>query len=241
MSWMRKWFSPRRPKLAPRTFRPCLESLEDRQLLNASSVFDGAGHRVTFVVDSTNTLTRYDRTGSHVITHNVLRAHGYRDINGGVGITIAFTNFTAVDVNHTGTHSLGSDIVDAAKAFDAHGHFVFDITNSMGSNFLTTEFTNAGSRTILSPGSVAVLVHPYPDRQGKIGRIVGFFDSVTTCTLVQVNSNGTTHTLAHDALADLTINPRSGSFILDVCTISSNQWTEITPSGSHVIANNVPI
>jgi len=241
MSWMRKWFSPRRPKLAPRTFRPCLESLEDRQLLNASSVFDAAGRRVTFVVDNTNTLTRYDRTGAHVITHNVLRAHGYRDINGGVGITIAFTNFTAVDVNHTGTHSLGNNIVDAAKAFDAHGHFVFDITYSMGPSFLTTEFANAGSHTVSSPGSIAVLVHPFQDRHGKIGREMSFFDTVTSCTLVQVDANGTAHTLMQNAVADLTINPRSGSFILDICTVNSNQWTEITPSGSHVIANNVPI
>src|SRR5262249_24173346 len=59
MNWMRNWFAPRRAKSTPATFRPRLEPLKDRQLLNASSVFDGAGHRVTFVVDDTNTLTRY--------------------------------------------------------------------------------------------------------------------------------------------------------------------------------------
>jgi hypothetical protein len=237
VNWLRHWFAGRQSKLAPAVFRPRLEPLEDRRLMNVSSVFDSLGRRVTFTVDKSNTLTRYDRTGAHVITHNVLRAHGYHDITGGIGLIIVFSDFTAVDVNHSGSHNLGSHIVDAAKAFDSRGRFVFDITFTSGPNFQTIELTNTGSHTISFPGIIAVLIHPYQDRQGKIGREMSLFDTVTTCTLMQVDSNGS-HTLAHDAVADAAIKP--GDFVIDICTIS-NQWTQITKNGSHVLGTTYPI
>ncbi len=239
MSWLRDWFAGRTLNSVPASFRPRLEPLEDRRLMNVSSVFDSVGRRVTFTVDNSNTLTRYDKTGAHVITHNVLRAHGYRDITGGVGLIIVFQNFTAVDINHRGSHALGGNIVDAAKAFDAHGHFVFDITYTMGGGFQTTEFSNTGAHAVAFAGMIAVLVHPYQDRRGKIGREMSLFDTVSTCTLMQVDSNGT-HTLAKNAVADATIKPDGSNFIIDICTINS-QWTEITKSGSHVLGNTFPI
>jgi hypothetical protein len=86
---------------------------------------------------------------------------------------------------------------------------------------------------------IAVLVHPHQDRQGKIGREMSLFDTVTTCALMQVDSNGT-HTLAQNAVADATIKPDGSKFIIDICT-TSNPWTEITKSGSHVLGNTFPI
>src|SRR5262249_3298671 len=82
MSWFTKWFGrdARRKREVRPQFRPRLESLEDRVVLNVSTAFDAVtGERVVFAVYDNNALYRYDSTGAHILAQGVLRVHGYQD------------------------------------------------------------------------------------------------------------------------------------------------------------------
>ena len=92
MTWFRNWFAPRAPRSTPSvpadTFRPQVESLDERCLPSVSSVLTGAGLS-QFVVDNTNSLVLNSPviggTGTIVAgaTTPVRTAQGFRTAAGG--------------------------------------------------------------------------------------------------------------------------------------------------------------
>jgi len=241
MFWSRK-----RPESAPKTrpaFRPRLEALEDRLALNFSSVIDSAGNNVIFAVYDNGSLYQYDKTGAHLLAPaNVLRVHGYRNFDGTVGLIVIYNsslNFMAFDYNNQGATFLGENIVDAAKAYDKNNSVVLDVTFSSGGSFVTVEYTPTTATVVDQGTNVAVLIHPFQDAQGAVGRLVSYFDTVTSCTLIQYDSTGALF-LAEDAVADKTVAPNGATFILDV-TFISNDAVSYTPTEALYRGNNISI
>src|SRR5205823_10475881 len=116
-----------------------------------------------------------DDTSVQILAQDVLRAHAYRDVNGGIGIIVVYTNFMAFDYDYAGGHFLGENIVDADKAYDRFGNIQFDVTYTQGGSFVTIEYTSTSARVIDVPGTVAVLIHPYQDANGTIAQLVSYF------------------------------------------------------------------
>jgi hypothetical protein len=244
MNWPRPWSRRRAPQrpAARLTFRPRLEALEDRQLLNSSSVLDANGQRFQLVVDTNNVLTEYTPTFALPLAQNVLRAHLYRDLNGGVGTIVIYTNFAAFDYDYAGGHFLGTNIVEADKAYDRGGHIRFDITYSQGANFVTIDYSLTTAGVISVPGQIAVLMHPFQDAQGNIGVEVSYFDTVTTCKLIEYDSAGARF-LADNAVSDKTTDVSgraTTSFIQDV-TYISNQAFEYSDTSALFLGDFIGI
>jgi hypothetical protein len=231
---------PRRTAPPRPPFRPRLEALEDRRLLNASSVIDALGNHTIIVVRSDNSLVRYDQTGGHLLASSgVLRAHGYLQPNGQVGVIVVYTSFVAIDYDSGGGHFLGNNIIDADKAYDSAGHVQEDVTYSSGPGFITFEYTATGARQVAQGSFVALLIHPYRDGQGRLAEEVSYFNSVTSCTLIQYDSTGA-HMLAQNAVADQAFDLAGQQFFLDVTYISNNAF-EYTNTGATNLGNNIPI
>src|SRR5262249_50089826 len=135
------------PPKRPHTFRPRLEALEDRQLLNASTAFDALGNPLRLIVEDNGKLTQTYLGQTTTLNaadgeFQVLRAHAYRDSTGGIGITVIYKPteatsqlYMAFDYDHTGGHFLGNNIVDVDKAFDRAGHIQEDVTYVGGGKF----------------------------------------------------------------------------------------------------------
>jgi hypothetical protein len=102
MRWPRNWLGRKAPAASPRlpSFRPCLERLEDRRVMNVSSAFDAQGNVLRLVVDNNNTLTQTYQGVTTVLAQDVFRAHAYRDITGTIGFTVVYgpdSGFAAFD------------------------------------------------------------------------------------------------------------------------------------------------
>jgi hypothetical protein len=106
----------RTPAARRPAFRPRLEALEDRRLLNASAVLDAAGNTFRLNVDAGGKLTETYLGQTATLAAGVLRAHAYRDSDGGIGITVVYDlhngTFAAFDYDHTGGHYLGDNVID---------------------------------------------------------------------------------------------------------------------------------
>src|SRR5262249_3171193 len=244
MGWFGRWFSRGTPERrtvsrAP-TFRPHLEPLEDRRLLNVSSVIDASGQRTVFAVYTNNDMYRYDNTGAHILAHNVLRAHGYRDSDGSVGVTVIYTSFAAFNYDHFGGRLLGVNIVDADLAYDRGGHAYYFFTTSEGSNFHTfRQIDNEAAFEIVVPGTIATLIHPFQDAHGGLGLEVSYFDTVTSNVLIEYDSDGVRF-LAHDAVADRTWDTSGVNFELAVTYISDQAFI-YSRQGALFVGNNIAI
>src|SRR5262245_66518533 len=105
MTWFRKLIARvSRPRPAPRprpACRPRLEALEERQLLNASAVFDAAGNTFRLVVDNFGKLTQTYLGKTTTLAQGVEKAHAYRDSDGSIGITVVYDDASAYDYDHT--------------------------------------------------------------------------------------------------------------------------------------------
>jgi hypothetical protein len=212
--------SPRpRPAARPRAaFRPRLEALEGRQLLNASAAFDAAGNMLQLLVDNTGKLTETYLGQTTTLATDVARAHAYRDSNGSVGFTIIYNNGIAVDYDHTGGHLLGPNIFDVGKAFDKAGNLQLDITyDAGGGTFLTVEHNSTGARVVPQQGLAAVLIHPYEDSQGNLGEDVSYVQDLVSGagTLIEYDSSGA-HYMVPNAVADRAFSPDGQQVAWDV-------------------------
>jgi hypothetical protein len=242
MRWLRNLLdraSQHRPAPQRRSFRPRLEELEERRVLNSSTVYDALGNRTVFVVYDNNALYRYDQNGAQILAQNVLRVHGYLQPNGQVGVIVVYTSFAAFDYNSNGGHFLGNNIVDADKAYDKDGHIQEDVTYTVGANFMTIEYTDTSVRVVPQTGLVAVLIHPFRDSQGNLGQEVAYFDSVTTDTLIEYDSTGARF-LAKNATADKTFTTDGAQFVTDV-TYISNLGFEYSNLDALFLGDNIPI
>jgi hypothetical protein len=242
MTWFRNLLSRAsrsRPAGRPRpAFRPWLEALECRQLLNASTAFDAAGNAFTLVSDENGKLTETYLGQTTTLATGVTRAHAYRDSDGSVGFTISYTNRIAVDYDHTGGHLLGQHIFDAAKAFDKAGHAQLDITYLSGGVFATFEYTSTGAHQFPQQGFSALQVHPFQDGQGNIGEDVTYFNGGNTPILVEYDSSGA-HYVAQDAVADHAYGPSGQQTAFDV-TYDSGVAVEYTNSSATVLGTKIP-
>jgi hypothetical protein len=245
MSWFRNWVGRKARAVAPRapSFRPRLEPLEERRVMNVSSAIDVRGNVMQLAVDNTFKLTQTFMGVSQVIGQDVLRAHAYRDSNGGIGFIIIYgadTGFQAVDFDHTGGHFLGFGIQDADKAYDRAGHLQLDITYSSNGQFTTIEFTDLGAHQVnYAPGIIEELVHPYVDAQGKLARTISYFSTQSDCVTVAYDSSGG-HFLATNAVADYAYNVQGTTFVLDIVYIGGSAF-EYTPTTATHLGDNFRI
>jgi hypothetical protein len=248
MRWLRNLLErppPRRPAAQRRPFCPRLEGLEERCVLNTSTVYDALGHRTVFAVYTNDSLYRYDDNGVQILaTANVLRVHGYLQPNGQVGVIVMYDaslNFMAFDYDSAGGHFLGDHIVDCAKAYDKDGHIQEDVTYNVGAGFATFEYTDTSARMLDNgPNNVAILIHPFRDGQGHLGQEVEYFDSVTTNTVIEYDSTGARF-MAKDAGVDKNFAPDGQHFVIDVAYISSNQGFEYSNLGVLFLGSNIGI
>jgi hypothetical protein len=226
-----------------RPARPLLEALEDRRVMNVSSAIDAHGNVMRLAVDNTFKLTQTFLGVTQVIGQDVLRAHAYRDVNGGIGFLIIYgadTGFQAVDYDHTGGHFLGFNIQDADKAYDRNGHPQLDITYSSNGQFSTFEYTDQGARQIPYPANVVEeLIHPYVDGRGKLAETVSFFTTQSDDILVNYDSTGG-HFLADNAVADYAYNVQGTTFVLDIVYIAGGAF-EYTPTSATHLGDNFRI
>jgi len=238
--------SPRpRPAARPRAaFRPRLEALEDRRLLNASTAFDAAGNPLRLVVDNAGQLTETYLGQTAPLATGVLRAHAYRDSDGGIGITVVYQNESAYDYDHTGGHYLGQNIIDVDKAFDRAGHIQEDVTYRLDLfTYATIEYTSTAVYVVPQPDDTfPLLIHPFQDSQGNLGEDVTYFDlnnPLTTGTLIEYDSSGA-HYMGQDAEADRAYDSSGQQFVYDVTYYLSDVAIEYTNGSPTVLGTNIP-
>jgi hypothetical protein len=171
-AWLQKAFGSRRRLVAsPAVYRPRLEALEDRRLLNANQVFDALGQPVLFVAYADGTAVRYDSGGATILyngslmqsgqqTQAVESIHGFRDPFGNVGFDVVFSSVLSngVFVHHdwqvvdaAGAHDQGTGLYgihSASTVYDPAGNRVLDIVQSNGE---WDHYTNAGG-AVFGPG-----------------------------------------------------------------------------------------
>ena len=231
--------SPRpRPAARPRAaFRPRLEALEVRQLLNASTAFDAFGNPLRLVVDNAGQLTETYLGQTAPLATGVLRAHAYRDSDGSIGITVIYNNFTAYDYDHTGGHYLGANIFGVDKAFDKAGHIQEDVTYSSPAGYATFEYTSTAAYQVAQGGFTELLINPFQDSQGNLGEDVTYFPTgAATNTLIEYDSTGA-HYMGQGAVADRAYDPSGQQFAYDVTYFSPKDYAfEFTSSSATVLA-----
>src|SRR5262249_3461582 len=151
------------------------------------------------------------------------------------------TSFMAFQYDSLGARFLGSNIVDAAIAYDKNGNFVEDITYTLGASFATFEYTNTSARMIDNgSANVAVLIHPFRDFTGGIGLEVEYFDSVTTNQVIEYSATGV-KLIATDAAVDKAFAIDNRQFVSDVSYISSNSGFEYSDKDTLFLGSNIPI
>jgi hypothetical protein len=229
--------SRRSPRPTKSGVRPCLEALEERQLLNASAVFDSAGNTFRLVVDNFGKLTETYLGQTTTLAQGVEKAHAYRDSDGSIGITVVYNNgLTAYDYDHTGGHFLGNNIWDVDKAFDRAGHIQEDVTYYLGGGKYTTyEYTSTAAYQVAQGGFDALFIHPFQDSQGNLGQDVTYVGGTTT--LIEYDSSGA-HYLGQDAEADRAYGPSGQKFALDV-TYGTDVAVEYTNNSATPLGNDI--
>jgi len=110
---MRCFRRPRaeRALTVPQKYRPELEALEDRRLMNVSSIFDTHGVLTTYIVDQSGVLTRINNHGAHVINVRpglpggvtVRNAHAYLDARGIAAVDVVFSDGQAWQADSRGS------------------------------------------------------------------------------------------------------------------------------------------
>jgi hypothetical protein len=213
---------PGRPRAA---FRPRLEALEDRQLLNASAAFDPSGNLLLLVADDSGTLTQNYLGKGATLAHDVLRAHVYRDSTGAFGMTVVYRNLSAYDYDHTGAHFLGTHILDVDKAYDRAGHVQEDVTYALsGPTFVTYEYTSFGAHQVATNG-LLLLIHPFQDSKGNLGEDVSYFNTPLSSALVEYDSSGG-HFEGNDIVVDRAWDLSGQQFAYAVVYFTSDLTTK---------------
>ncbi len=183
MKWLRRWLSPSRRNdrsgQSGPTFRPRVEALEDRNLLNVSSVFDSAGNLVQFVVFQGGGLVRYDSNGSGtvLVDSGVRVVHAFKDPTGQVGLDVVYFDGRAFEYDSTGVHFMGDHILNLSRAYDAAGNFKLDVIYTTGSPpfgpDLTGQLIEYTNTTVTKLADNARWVSAYVDANGGLGIAAG--------------------------------------------------------------------
>ena len=202
MKWLRRWLSPA-PRNGPYgpsrpTFRPRVEALEDRNLLNVSSVFDSAGNLVQFSVNEGGALIRYDSNGAGTMlaSSGVRVVHAFRDLSGQVGLDVVYDSGMAFEYDSTGGHFMGSQILNMSRAYDAAGNFKLDVVYTtasppFGPDLTGTliEYTNT---TVTKIADSVRWVSNYVDPNGELGVAVGVISGGGNLVAFRGDSLGST-------------------------------------------------
>ena len=239
MAWLKNRAGRGTPAARP-AFRPRLEALESRQLLNASAVLDAAGNTFRLNLDATGKLTETYLGQTTTLAQGVEKAHAYRDSDGSIGITVVYNNgLTAFDYDHTGGHYLGQNIVDVDKAFDRAGHIQEDLTFYSGGVYTTYEYTStAGERQVAQGGFFALFIHPFQDSQGNLGEDVTYIDSNGT-SLIEYDSSGA-HYMGKGAEADRAYSLSGQQTAYDVTYDFPKDYAfEFTSSSATLLGTNI--
>jgi hypothetical protein len=188
---MKKWLDnllarahrERRPAPARSTFRPCLEALEDRNLMNVSTVFDAAGNRTVLLVAQDGSLLEYtSSTGFNpmVLTTSGIRvAHAFLDSTGAPAFDIIYQSGQAFEYDSTGGHFMGPNILDMSRVVDRHGNFKLDVlfaktgSSPPFSVDLTGNLYEYTSTSVTQLSTDARWVSNYVDPNGGLGIAVG--------------------------------------------------------------------
>jgi len=198
VSWLGHLFSGRRPvRTAPGRpeFRPRLEALEDRCVMNVSVGFSAAGDVTVVAVYDNGAMVSYDSAGAHLLAGSGIRvAHLFRDPSGQVGLDVVSTAGAAVEYDSTGAHVLAtSGVIDLSRAYRADGDFHLDVIYSSTSGNLATgslvEYTRT-SATLLN--TAAYFATAYIDPTGQFGLAVGTIDASFNSLVSAADSRGTT-------------------------------------------------
>jgi hypothetical protein len=232
-----------------------VEALEDRNLLNVSTVFDSAGNIVQFVVYQGGGLVRYDATGGHVVVNSGVRvAHGFRDFAGQVGVDIVLSSGAALEYDSTGGHMLASSgVLDLSRAYDARGNFKLDVVYTTGSppfgpdlTGTLIEYTNTSVTKIADNVRWATA---YVDTNGGLGLAFGaigggnlvVFRYDTTVNIVLYNSpDGATQDLtdysqAEDLNGHVWVDTTYGRFAGTYALESRPTGTILIGTGSDIL------
>jgi hypothetical protein len=195
MGWLSTLFGSKRNRPADRprspSFRPRVEELEDRRLLNVSPVFDGHGHFFRLVVHDNGSLTLTGSAGYHVLAKSGVRvAHGFRDARGNLGMDIVYTNGKAFEIDSFGARLVGSKILDLSRAYDAFGNSRLEVLVNDGSGFtgILIQRTNGGKATKLATG--VKWATAYEDFAGHFGLAFATVDAVANELAVKRDSAG---------------------------------------------------
>jgi hypothetical protein len=226
MQWFRNLFGNKAAPARP-SVRPQLEALEERQLLNASVVFDAAGNKTTFIVyenanETDGTAYRIDKNGAVMIGQKVLNVHGYLDPKGQVGLDIVYANGQAFEFDSTGARTIGtSGILDASRAYDKNGNFKLDVLYNDGKGNGTgnlVEYTNTG----FTQTANVVWATAYLDVNGALGAAVEY----------SVDGQGNVQAFAFDSTGVRTLFTTSDRFN----TQNVNDYQQATdPNGRAII------
>src|SRR5262249_21661221 len=138
----------------PSSYRPQLESREERALPSASRVWDGAGNLFLFVNYSDSSLYRYDANGVSYWGSKVRSVHAFRDPQGNLGVDVIYGDRSSpyggdwIEYDVTGAHAKGSGYFFAATSFDNPGRKTLDAQIANGDtsgsvySFYEFDYTN---------------------------------------------------------------------------------------------------
>jgi hypothetical protein len=185
MKWLRNLFTRRTERCrvsAPAqtlSFRPEVESLDERCLPNVSSALTAIG-QFQFIVDNTNTLTVVDPFGqrSTAFDGQVQLAHAFSTPGGGFGADVVFTNGSDYHFDPFGGSTVltntqfGNPILDVGTAYNAAGQIRLDVLvrHSFGTTGSVLEYTPSTGLTLLSGlGDNVVWLNDYQDTNGGTG------------------------------------------------------------------------
>ncbi len=195
MGWFSTLFGSKRNRPADRprgpAFRPRVEELEDRRLMNVSPAFDSQGHLYRLFVYDNGSMALSGPTGYHVLaSSNVRVAHLFRDARGQVGMDVVYTNGNAYETDSFGGRFMGSKVLDLSRAYDARGNSLLEILYDDGSGITGNLFQGYGS-TFTKVATGVRFATAYVDFAGNLGRAIATIDFAANETAYTQDSAGT--------------------------------------------------
>jgi hypothetical protein len=159
MQWLRRSRAQRALPVR-RNYRPELDALEHRRLMNVSSIFNSAGILTTYIVDqpsgspSANNLTRFDNHGAHVLNVRpglpsgvtVRNAHAYLDARGVAAVDVVFSDGQAWQSDSRGSRHFADNVLEMSTI----------ITTAGVKNFFL--FADAGTTPPFGPDKTGTLI-----------------------------------------------------------------------------------
>jgi hypothetical protein len=226
-------------------YRPRLEALEERQLLNASRVFDTAGQPIIFIARQDGSLTRFDASGPHLLFDGlngtrVNWVHAFQDPQGKIGFDVVF-QLVAIDgtiqngawvvYDSAGSHYEGSGLVTASTAYGPAGNKVIDVVDG---SFHWLEYDAAGVHVMNATDRLNAVSSSFDASGHRVldviytnfaGQSAGVYEWVHYDTAGSHDEGGGLKSVcpAYDRLGNLT----------DDITRTDSHWVVFNASGPH--------